>query len=92
MAIGKLYYTDGDQLIGYVNYELQNTSSTSWWGELILVEYQRVNDGSGYLIELEDSRKGRCSLKKRVNRAVSGVPPRYTFRFSGTGPLEKGTK
>jgi hypothetical protein len=45
----------------------------------------RISDGSGYILELEDSRKCRCTLKKRVNRAVTGVPPRYIYYFSGTG-------
>ena len=90
MAIGKLYIvsTDGEQLIGDVNYKLHDESLTSWWGELTLIEYKRLNDGGSYIIELEDSRKGRCYLKKRVNRAVSGVPPRYIYRFSGNIPLK----
>ena len=87
MPIGKLYTADHreQQLIGDVIYRLQSETKTGWWGELVLVEYKALNDGAGYLIELEDSRRGKCSLKKRVNRAVSGVPPRYIYLFSGTG-------
>jgi len=87
VAIGKLYYIDGDLFIGEVNYEMRNLTPTNWWGELSFIDYHKVSDGSGYIIEMEDKRQGRCSLKKRVNRAVTGVPPRYVFHFSGTGPL-----
>ena len=67
---------------------MSRTTTARWWGELILIEYQRISDGTGYIIELEDGRQGKCSLKKRVNRAVSGVPPRYVYRFTGDGPLK----
>ena len=91
MAIGRLYLADskGTQLVGYVNYRLQSESQTGWWGELVLIDYKALNDGSGYIIELDDGRKGMCNLKKRVNRAVSGVPPRYLYHFSGTKLLKK---
>ena len=75
MGIGKLYNANDEQFLVNVNYQFQHETKTSWWGELTLIDYMRLNDGSGYILELEDNRKGRCSLKKRVNRAVSGVPP-----------------
>lgn len=90
MPLGKLYImqTDDENLIGVINYRLQSETSTGWWGEMVLLEYKPVIDGTGYVIELEDSRRGKCSLKKRVNRAVSGVPPRYIYHFTGTAPLK----
>ena len=90
MAIGRLYFTESneEQLVGYVDYRLQSESSTSWWGELVLIEYKPLKDGD-YIIELDDGRKGICRLKKRVNRAVSGVPPHYVYHFSGARPLKK---
>lgn len=88
MSIGKLYASNGDELVGDVDYQLQAESENGWWGELVLMEYKRIGDGGSYVLELEDSRKGRCHLKKMVNRAVSGVPPRYVYHFSGTGILE----
>ena len=88
MAIGKLYQSLNDEFIAEVNYQFQHEESQRWWGELILVEYVRVKDGSGYVIELEDGRKSRCSLKKRVNRAVTSLPPRYVYHFSGTNKFE----
>ena len=91
MAIGRLYFTESNekQLVGYVDYRLQSEASTSWWGELALIEYKSIKDGGGYIIELDDGREGICRLKKRVNRAVSGVPPRYIYHFSGARPLKK---
>ena len=89
MSIGKLYKSNDEQFVIEVDYQLQNESPTNWWGELVFIDYARISDGSGYIIELEDKRKGNCHLKKRVNRAVSGVPPRYVYHFAGTGPLEK---
>ena len=88
MGKGKLYSSSNEQFIADVDYQLQYETPTNWWGELILIDYMRITDSTGYIIELEDKRKGRCYLKKRVDRAVSGVPPRYVYRFSGTSPLE----
>lgn len=87
MDIGKLYRLD-DKFVTNVNYQLHEESATSWWGDLSLVDYIRISEGEGYTIELENRRKGKCRLKKRVNRAVSGVPPRYIYRFTGTSPLK----
>lgn len=88
MAIGKLYRSNDEEFVAEVTYQFQDESETNWWGELSLVEYKRIGDSGGFIIELEDKRRGMCYLKKRVNRAVSGVPPRYVYRFSGTGALE----
>jgi len=90
MSIGKLYQSSAsdEELVAEVSYQLQHDSPPSWWGELTLVEYVRLKDGSGYVLELEDGRRGRCALKKRVNRAVSSLPPRYVYHFSGTGGFE----
>ena len=89
MTAGKLYKSgSGEEFIANVNYRFHDESETSWWGELVLTEYKRVGDGAGYIIELEDGRRGNCSLRKRVNRAVSGVPPLYHYHFKGRGRLE----
>ncbi len=88
MDIGKLYRLGGDEFIVKVDYQFHDQSPVSWWGELVPKEYRRLSDGDGYIIELEDGRKGRCSLRKRVNRAVSGIPPLYHYQFKGRGQLE----
>jgi hypothetical protein len=86
--IGKLYRSSDEEFIAEVNYQFQHVSPQRWWGEFTLIEYTRLNDGSGYILELEDGRKAKCSLKKRVNRAVTSLPPRYIYRFNGTGKFE----
>ena len=88
MGIGKLYNANDEQLISEVDYKFQDVSLTGWWGELTLMDYKRISDGGGYILEIDDKRRGKIYLKKRVNRAVSGVPPRYIYHFSGNGPLE----
>lgn len=88
MRKGKLYMSSNEEFVANVNYRLQNESPTNWWGELTLIEYKPISDGEGYTLELEDKRKGKCALKKKVNRAVDGLPPRYKYHFAGSGPLE----
>lgn len=89
MGMGILYSSSNEQFVANVNYQLQNDGPTNWWGELTLTDYVCISDSEGYAIELEDNRRGRCYLKKRVNKAVSGIPPRYTYRFTGISLLEQ---
>jgi hypothetical protein len=88
VATGKLYQASNDELIGGVNYQFQHEAEGRWWGELTLIDYTRIKDGPGYILEREDGLKSRCSLKKRVNRAVSSLPPRYVYHFAGNGTFE----
>lgn len=87
MSTGKLYQSIDNVFIAGVNYNFQHEDTHNWWGELILVDYVRIKDGGGFILELEDGRKCRCALKKRVNRAVTSLPPRYVYHFSGSGPI-----
>ena len=84
MSVGKLYKFGSDEFIVEVNYQFYDKSPTNLRGELAFTEYRWVHDGAGYVIELEDSRKCQCYLKRRVNRAVTGVPPRYVYHFTAT--------
>jgi len=88
VSIGGLYRTSDNKLVAKVNYQLHDASETNWWGEFTLIDYMRINEREGYIIKLEDKRKGNCRLKKRVNRAVSGIPPRYIYHFTGTSSLK----
>ncbi len=88
MATGRLYQYTDDEFIVEVNYQFQHESEQRWWGELTLVDYVRIKDGSGYMLELEDGRRSKCTLKKRVNRAVTSLPPRYVYHFSGNTKFE----
>jgi hypothetical protein len=85
---GKLYNSLNNELIANVNYNFKEQDDHQWWGELTTIEYTQVKDGGCYLIELEDGKKSHCALKKRVNRAVTSLPPRYVFHFSGSGKFE----
>ena len=82
MTIGRLYRFDDEQFVADVNYQLYDKSSANLWGELTLSEYRWLDDGAGYVIELTDDCKRQCHLKRRVNRAVNGVPPRYVYHFT----------
>ena len=88
MPIGRLYGFDSEEAIVSVDYRFYDESPLHWWGELVPKEYRRLGDGDGYIIELEDGRRGRCSLRKRVNRAVSSTPPLYSYYFRGMGYFE----
>ena len=89
MSIGKLYRLSDNQFMAYVNYKLfYHPAATNWWGELTLVDYVRLDEGDRFIIELEDKRKSKCHLKKRVNVAVKGIPPRYVYHVTGFSPLE----
>ncbi len=89
MAIGKLYRVSDNEFITEVNYKFQDESETGWWGELTLTDYKRINDNDVHIIELADMRTGRCRLRKRVNRAVTGIPPRYVYQFTGMSRLQQ---
>jgi hypothetical protein len=88
VPIGRLYGIDGEEVMVSVDYRFYDESPLRWWGELVPKEYRRLGDGDGYVIELEDGRRGRCSLRKRVNRAVSSTPPLYYYYFRGMGYFE----
>lgn len=88
MTTGKLYRYDDGQLIGIIEYKFQNETDGNWWGEMVFTRYTKASNGDGYLIETEDGRRGRCALKKKVNKAVSGIPPLYYYHVRGIGPLE----
>lgn len=89
MSIGKLYRLSDDQFLTYVNYRLLHHDGTAnWWGELTLIDNVSLNEGERFIIELEDERKSQCHLRKRVNRAVSGLPPRFMYHVTGNSPIE----
>ncbi len=88
MTTGKLYRYDDGQLIGIIEYKFQNETDGNWWGEMVFTRYTKASNGDAYLIETKDGRRGRCALKKKVNKAVSGIPPLYYYHVRGIGPLE----
>ena len=87
MELGKLYEFGGEFIVD-VNYRFIDHSESNWWGELFSVDQKQIKDGEGYEIELSDGRRGRCSLRRRINRAVSGVLTVYYYYFRGHGALK----
>ena len=83
MQIGKLYRFSDKQFIVDINYQLLRETLTNFCGELVPVEYACIGGGEDYMLELEDDRKIKCNLKKKVNRAVIGIPPRFIYHFMG---------
>jgi len=81
--IGKLYRLNNEQFIMDVNYKLLEETATNYWGELVPVEYSSIGGVGEYILRLEDNRKIKCNLKKRINTAVIGIPPRYIYHFAG---------
>ena len=88
MGKGKLYRSSDKEFLADVNYQLHDKSATNWWGEFTLAEYKRIGNGDGYMIELADGRKGKCAIRKNVNKAVIGVPPLYYYHFKGRSRLK----
>lgn len=89
---GKLYDTDGIKPVSMVSYQLYEEftprgAMKRWWGELTLENSIQIKEGDKYVIELEDKRKGRCSLRRRVNKAVIMIPPRFFYLLQGTDTL-----
>jgi len=89
VSIGKLYRLNDGQFLANIKYQLfHHPAATNWWGELTLIDYVLLDEGDRFIIELEDKRKSKCHLKKVVNRAVSGIPPRYVYHVTGFRPIE----
>jgi hypothetical protein len=83
MRTGKLYKFSDEQFVVDINYQLLGETPTNFWGELVPNEYASIGGVGDYMLELDDNRKIKCHLKKRVNRAVIGIPPRYIYHFAG---------
>ena len=83
MHIGKLYTFSDEEFVVDINYQLLGETPTNSWGELVPNECARINGVGDYMLELDDNRKIKCNLQKRVSRAVIGVPARYVYHFAG---------
>ena len=91
---GKLFKVGGEEVITMVDYSIfaepALDGSERWQGELLTVDSVKIPDGNRYWVELEDGRRGTLSLRKKVNKAVMGLPVRYYYQLSGGGSLKKG--
>ena len=89
MGKGKLYRLNDNQFMADINYQLyQRRESTDWSAELTLPSGLKISDNEIFLIKLEDGRKCLCKLRKKVNRAVSGVPPCFIYHAVSLGQIE----
>jgi hypothetical protein len=86
VGIGKLYIP-GDPSAVSIKYRLYIESPIGWRGEFIPKEHRRFGEGDGYVIELEDGRRGKCSIRKMVNKVIATVPPIFYYYFRGVGRL-----
>jgi len=84
---GKLFKQGSAEVLSGVEYNIfvepAMNGAEKWQGEMVSIDYVKINDGGEYLIETEDGRRGLCYLRKKVNKAVMGVPVRYFYHLSG---------
>ena len=82
---------DAKEFISAITYQLwekpqAENAPGEWWGNLAL---DRLIDSGEYIIELEDGRKGTCSIRANIQR----VPGRGTiYRYSLPDSLLRRSK
>ncbi len=92
VCVGKLHFAGGKQEAVFIKYRFYVESPAGWRGEFTPQDHRRFIDGEGYIIELEDGRKGECYIRKMVNRVMPTVPPVYSYYFRGSGRFSESTK
>lgn len=88
---GKFYLVGSEQFISDIDYRLYqdlDAEPPRWWGEFYLDRGIKINEEEGYIMELEDGCKGRCFVKKLVNRVLPGIPAKSVYRVNGIGTLK----
>lgn len=83
MHVGNLYKLEDEQFVAGINYQLMGETPTNLWGELVPIECAQIGVLGDYMLELDNNRRIRCHLRKKVNRAVVGIPTRYIYHFMG---------
>jgi hypothetical protein len=91
---GKLYRGAETEPFATVKYSLlvdvsPKTGNHSWSGECILTKKDVIREGEMLTLELETGHRGNCSLRKKVNKAVMGLPVRFFYHISGLGNLSE---
>jgi hypothetical protein len=92
VCVGKLHFAGGKQEAVFIKYRFYVESPAGWRGEFTPQDHRRFIDGEGYIIELEDGRKGECYIRKMVNRVMPTVPPIYAYYFRGSGRFSESKK
>ena len=88
---GKLYRIGSEQLISDIDYKLYQDLAIEpkrWWGEFYLDRGVMSSEEGGYIMELGDGCRGRCFVRKLVNRVLPGIPAQYVYRVNGVGLLK----
>jgi len=67
----------------------KSTGNHTWSGECILTRKDVIREGEMLSIELDSGHRGNCSLRKKVNKAVMGLPVRFFYQITGIGNLTK---
>ena len=88
IGTGKLYDGDGEQVIAIVTHKIWEkphgeNSSGEWGGEFTIDRI--IWPSGGYIIELEDGRKGTCLID--IEQSVTGCPVIYRYSLKGCGAL-----
>ena len=84
---GKLYDTDGRQVIATVAYQIWREPATEhseeqWWA----LEHT-IGEQGKYMIELQDGRRGTCFIEVRKAQWVPGLLTFYRYSLKGIGAL-----
>ena len=85
---GSLRASNGEKFVAAITYQLWEKPPTEntlgeWWGNFTL---DHIIDSGQYTIELEDGRKGACSIRANIQR-VRGLGNIYRYSFQGSGLL-----
>ena len=92
ICTGKIHFLGEKQEPVEIKYRFYTESKAGWRGEFTPQDHRRFIDGDGYIIELDDGRRGDCYIRKIVNRVMPTVPPIYAYYFRGSGRLAKPTE
>ena len=89
---GKLYLVgSSEQFLSDIDYKLYQDAAAEparWWGECYLDRSVKISEKEGYIMELGDGCRGRCFVRKLVNRVLPGIPARNVYRVNGVGLLK----
>ena len=86
-GIGKLYDADGTEVIAIISHQVwekPGANDNSEWGGEFLID--RVIWPSGeYVIELENGRRGTCTID--IEQEIDDCPVNYRYGIKATGNL-----
>lgn len=88
---GKLYETEGEEPVATIAYRIYRNPATEqrgeeWWGGFAL-DFP-VTEAGEYTFELEDGRRGTCSLKVRRVQQIAESLTFYHYDLKGIGVLK----